>query len=259
MEKGRSQSRFLYREQFNPDDGGEDRINRGDRSLLGKHGPHQSQSLNRYAYVGNSPCNQTDPLGLAQCDFNVQLNNDAGLTGDQIGAIEQRINQNSWSSHKPEGRHRRREVQFQRDSRCDPHSHECELVHQLPMEAAREATRSVPKVASGGPKIYMNNLPGGFPAADTAMQVGGVGAHELAHFFTGSGDLPYDPANPNLFMFYDAPVDAQLGAKGTGATVDAQLRAKGTGAKGTDGTESSAFSIQLTLLWRSIKTVSRDT
>ncbi len=50
------------------------------------------QSWNRYAYAYNSPCSQTDPLGLDTCSFTIRVKNKAKLTSDQLTAIEGRIN-----------------------------------------------------------------------------------------------------------------------------------------------------------------------
>lgn len=50
------------------------------------------QTLNRYTYVGNNPCNAVDPFGLDTCTFNIKINNKAGLSDSELAAIEGRIN-----------------------------------------------------------------------------------------------------------------------------------------------------------------------
>lgn len=50
------------------------------------------QSWNRYTYVGNDPCNATDPLGQDTCTFNIKINNKAGLTDSQLAMLEAQIN-----------------------------------------------------------------------------------------------------------------------------------------------------------------------
>lgn len=61
------------------------------------------QSLNRYSYVLNDPVNQIDPLGLANCVLNININNNADLTSDQVQQIEARINQVLSSTTDPNG------------------------------------------------------------------------------------------------------------------------------------------------------------
>jgi RHS repeat-associated protein len=49
------------------------------------------QTWNRYAYTDNMPCNSLDPMGLDTCTLNIGINNPAGLSNDQITAIQNRI------------------------------------------------------------------------------------------------------------------------------------------------------------------------
>ena len=51
--------------------------------------PMNPQSLNRYAYVLNSPCDLMDPLGLDQCNFNIAINNPGGAN---LSIVEAQIN-----------------------------------------------------------------------------------------------------------------------------------------------------------------------
>jgi RHS repeat-associated protein len=50
------------------------------------------QSLNRYGYALNNPCSLIDPLGLDSCNFNIAVNNAAGLDSGQLNAVEAQIN-----------------------------------------------------------------------------------------------------------------------------------------------------------------------
>jgi RHS repeat-associated protein len=171
------------------------------------------QSWNRYAYVRNDPCSRTDPLGLAECDFNVQFNNDAGLGDNQTTAIQQRINQIYGAVASPSGD--TVGVKFNFSGKADATltaTNASWFTNLLWKRSGKLGPLGSEGGLWGPPKIYMNNLPTGFPAADTAMQAGGVGAHELAHLLLGSPDLPYDASNPNLLMFYTAPEEAQFGA-----------------------------------------------
>jgi RHS repeat-associated protein len=54
--------------------------------------PSNPQSWNRYAYVDNNPCNAIDPAGLDTCTFSIGINNNAGLTSQQLGDLLARIN-----------------------------------------------------------------------------------------------------------------------------------------------------------------------
>lgn len=169
--------------------------------------PANPQSWNRYAYVLNDPCTFVDPLGLSQCDFNVLLNNDIGLGQNMITAIENRINQIFSATPSPSGD--TVGINFVSSGQADT---------SLTITNASWFTNMVlgsPYGVQGGfwgaPKVYANNLPSSFPTSDTANQMGGVGAHELAHVWLG-GDLPYNTTDPNLMMFDTAPPEAQLGA-----------------------------------------------
>ena len=79
---------FLYREQHST----QGRWISPDPAGIAAADPTNPQSWNAYAYVGNSPCNGFDPLGLDTCTFNIQINNTAGLTDVQLAALEGRVN-----------------------------------------------------------------------------------------------------------------------------------------------------------------------
>lgn len=50
------------------------------------------QSWNRYAYVGNSPCDHTDPFGLADCMFNVAVNGQDLVTREEWSSAWSELN-----------------------------------------------------------------------------------------------------------------------------------------------------------------------
>jgi len=49
------------------------------------------QSLNRYAYVLNDPCNLTDPLGLQPCKFNITVINNGALSDANVRIAETQV------------------------------------------------------------------------------------------------------------------------------------------------------------------------
>src|SRR5947209_7646321 len=63
------------------------------------------QSLNRYIYALNNPCSLVDALGLDPCNFNIAINNQAGLGSVQTNAIEAEINAIFTASPGTNGEH----------------------------------------------------------------------------------------------------------------------------------------------------------
>jgi RHS repeat-associated protein len=192
---------FTFREQ-SPSQG---RWLSPDPAGLAAVDPTSPQTWNRYAYVGNSPCSQVDPLGLTHCNLNVQFNNSAGLTSDQVTSIEQRIAQLFGATQSPGGDSVGINFTFtgQADSSLTVFSNASwftKFVFNNPMGAEGGAW--------GAPTVYWSNTQAYNPYG-TAVLAGSIGAHELAHALLGVGDLPYNASNPNMMMYDSASATAQ--------------------------------------------------
>jgi RHS repeat-associated protein len=62
-----------------------------DPAGMGAADTSDPQSLNRYAYAANDPCNSADPYGLAPCSFNVSLQNTNLLSPSELQAAQNEI------------------------------------------------------------------------------------------------------------------------------------------------------------------------
>jgi RHS repeat-associated protein len=168
------------------------------------------QSLNRYVYALNDPCNVVDPLGLAQCNFKIGLVNDVSkdFNKDKVKALENQINQILGATTTTG------------DSKGDT------VGIQFVDSGKTAATLTITNASVvtnfllgspmgveggfwGGPKIYFNNIPDNLR---TPQMLAGVGSHELAHKLLGEADQDYDPKNPNTMMYDKASEDVQFNA-----------------------------------------------
>jgi RHS repeat-associated protein len=174
-------------------------------------GLNDPQSLNRYAYAANDPCNHADPLGLASsCTLNVKLNSGAGvsLSDADKAAITDRINILLTASQVPNGDG----VQIQT-------SYSGNTDYTLNFQN------------TGGKAIELGNLLGftlgdaligavvGYVYPDAIHQAryralgtmslqsieGGVGLHELVHMSAKFADEQYSTLNTNIMMTDFAP------------------------------------------------------
>ena len=172
------------------------------------------QTWNRYAYVTNDPCDQVDPLGLfsSNCQFNVAIDNQVGLSAGQISGIENRINSIFGATTGTNGESVG--VKFGSGTADSTLT----LTNMSPLTSLYFRIMTGPGTVYGAqssllsPRVYVNNIP--FGGTDA---IGGVGAHELGHEFTGIGDLPYSAQGANIFMLDTAPPFNPQGPSQTGA------------------------------------------
>ena len=175
------------------------------------------QTWNRYAYVTNDPCDQVDPLGLfsSNCQFNVAIDNQVGLSAGQISGIENRINSIFGATTGTNGESVG--VKFGSGTADSTLT----LTNMSPLTSLYFRIMTGPGTVYGAqssllsPRVYVNNIP--FGGTDA---IGGVGAHELGHEFTGIGDLPYSAQGANIFMFDTAPPFNPQGPSQTGALLN---------------------------------------
>ena len=172
------------------------------------------QTWNRYAYVSNDPCNQVDPLGLfsSNCQFNVAIDNQVGLSSGQISGIENRINNIFGATTGTNGESVG--VKFGAGGTADA---TLTLTNMSPLTSLYFRIMTGPGTVYGAqspffsPRVYVNNT------GEYTDVIGGVGAHELGHEFTGIRDLAYNAQSANIFMFDKAPPFSSQGPSQAGA------------------------------------------
>src|SRR6266481_2364725 len=132
------------------------------------------QSLNGYSYVLNNPCSLVDPFGLTTCTFNVNINNEAGLTPEQIRQIETQIE--NIFGQTDDGHNDWVNIQFVSDAKT------ADTTLNLGNYPFAGITLCV--FACTNPRVGVNqvaNVPGtGF---NRNLAIGSAGAHELGHWF----------------------------------------------------------------------------
>jgi RHS repeat-associated protein len=175
-------------------------------------GLNDPQSLNRYAYVRNDPCNRVDPLGLKNtCTLNLNLTNNSGANLD-LQAVANRISDILARTMSPDGNQVNVTIQFQGNADYTINLTYAGAIDSLTYGAEGNYGFTIP---FGQSYVYVSNislltniLPGPLPI-ETA--VGSVSAHELGHQiapwylqFAGLADIRYNPANPNIMMIDDA-------------------------------------------------------
>lgn len=160
------------------------------------------QSLNRYSYVGNDPVNSVDPDGLAQCNFNIKLQNDgAKLTDSQIAEIKARINQIFSATSDMQGNSV--SATFDSSQKTDYTLH---ISPDTREDAAGLYSHAIwpfnipPTIYAGTVTQSYRYYPDRF-----GLVAGAVGAHELYHNITQGNDEPYW-GNANL-MTVDSATD----------------------------------------------------
>ena len=171
------------------------------------------QSLNRYAYALNDPCNQIDPFGLkSTCKLNlkIQTAGDVTLSEAEKAAITNRINSLLASAQLPD----RDGVQVQ-----PSYSGEADYTLKFgPSVIKIEAQYLLGKIKLGDGVIggangnvypdavhFASFIAGG--RMSQLMLLGGVAAHELVHMAGRFADEPYSILNENTMMQDDLSKD----------------------------------------------------
>ena len=140
------------------------------------------QTWNRYAYVGNNPCSAIDPLGLADCTFDIALIGNNLLTSEQLVDTALRIN----SIFSPAGVN----VTF---SRSNP-DFSANFVAGGPAGKFGETPVTfwggAPGTGLFSPgdtaTIYIPNIVSEVNGQNVGTAVGEVVSHEFSHFLFGS-------------------------------------------------------------------------
>jgi RHS repeat-associated protein len=172
------------------------------------------QSLNRYAYVNNDPCNRLDPLGLSStCTLNVALATTTGvsLSDSQKDSITNRINTLLSSTKVPGGNSVQIATNFH-----GAIDYTLEFTTKGTFESLiGKSSSSILGYALVGiatAELFPNDMASalrraGKRAMDFTTLAGSVGAHELVHLSTGVPDLAYKDDAPNSMMIDNAPAD----------------------------------------------------
>lgn len=155
------------------------------------------QSLNRYAYVQNDPTDSIDPLGLSRCNFNIGIDNSAGLNPGQIGEIENRINQIFSATNDPNGNTVGAVFNF--SGKAD---------YTLHLDAGSPNYDGLYFFAVVPPTVYTGSVMRDYGAGNFGIAAGTVGAHELYHNIHRRWDEPYN-GEPNL-MNSDGATDLKI-------------------------------------------------
>lgn len=173
---------------------------------------HDTQSLNRYVYGLDDPCNVVDPLGLNTCTLNVKLasGNGVALSDADVTAITDRINSllSSAQGSSADG------VQVQ-TSYSGLTDYTLNFVNksdaQLEIELGTgHLTLGDAPVGGAQGNVYPNAIRLASMARQTMSQQslqGGVAAHELVHMSAQFKDEKYSILAVNTMMSDSAPTD----------------------------------------------------
>lgn len=157
--------------------------------------PSNPQSFDRYAYVLNGPCDLVDELGLAACDFNVKIHNQAGLSNSEIKAVEDYIKSifSASSAFQPNSVG----VNFVTSGQADFTLTYGEALGQNP------SWGGLTKPGSNTGQVFVNHVPPSIFYSDA--QFGVLGAHEMGHGLGVFQDTNYNSAGSTLMSINTNP------------------------------------------------------
>ncbi|HLY61017.1 MAG TPA: RHS repeat-associated core domain-containing protein [Terriglobia bacterium] len=151
------------------------------------------QSLNRYAYVLNSPCSLGDPLGLDASTCNVHINNKTGQNIDVAGieaTIKQILDASSLGQSNQVG------VSFDTGGKVD-----FTLTYNNNGVVGKESGNARPGGSTG--QVFANLYPTSVYGQYTGTLMGVIGAHEMGHALANVPDQPNEGVNKDTLMSID--------------------------------------------------------
>jgi RHS repeat-associated protein len=170
--------------------------------------PSNPQSWNRYSYALNDPCDLLDPLGLSTCNFIVSVDNQAGLSVQNIINMAYRIDQILATTPTPNGDTVSADIVM-----SGPADITLKLINSTAAAVFSAATGNEllglgSPINAFSPRVYTNIISYNFRSNsdyNLGTIAGNVAVHELTHNLSGIGDLSYDPKNPNLMSLDNNP------------------------------------------------------
>jgi RHS repeat-associated protein len=181
-------------------------------------GADTPQSLNRYSYVLNDPCDHMDPLGMKPCFLNLKIVTSKGVTlsDSDIAAITSRINSLLSSAAFPSGATVQVQTSYAGDTDYTlSYTNAGDSKLEMGLITGQLKLGDAPVGGVGG-TVYADavSLAEGLSQQNYLSNLGTVGTHELTHL-AGVPDQQYTEAdfdNVNLMMMDTAPKALQQNA-----------------------------------------------
>jgi RHS repeat-associated protein len=171
------------------------------------------QSLNRYAYAVDQPCDANDPLGLAPCVLKVKLNNSAGLSAADLKALQGQINALFGPS-----------VQVDLSSAGQYQLNLVDIGNNQPLNDLG-LSYGVGFAANTYPD-HIEQIFAGLPPSTTDRIMGTVSAHELGHSVAGLADTPFSKSSPTDLMSIDTHPNPRNALEQNSLRLDSKQKAK---------------------------------